>query len=110
MSVERRKRVKRDWVSVFKEYSRSGMTVKAFCQNQGISPSLFYRRHRDIKNYTDPGKPSLKSNDFIQLPSAFSSSPSMSIIFPGPIELNIHNNCDRKLLEDIINQLKVSSC
>jgi hypothetical protein len=113
MEAERnnsKKRIKRDWVVVFKAYGQSGLTVKDFCQVQGISVSLFYRRRKELKDSALPEKSSLRSNDFIRLSSTVSPDPPVSIVFGGQIEVFIHNDCDRVLLGDIIAQLKESSC
>ena len=113
MEAERnnpKKRIKRDWAVVFKAYEQSGLTVKDFCQIQGISQSLFYRRRQEIGSLASPAKPSPGSDDFIRLSSAASPGPSVSIVFGGHIEVFIHNDCDRVLMGDIITQLKGSSC
>ena len=105
-----KKRLKRDWEVVFKAYGQSWLTVKDFCQIQGISQSLFYRRRQEIGSLTSPAKPSPGSDDFIRLSPSASPGPPVSIVFGGRIELFIHNDCDRVLLGDIIAQLKESSC
>ncbi len=110
MEVSRKKRIKRDWSEVFEEYRQSGMSVKKFCKVQGMSPSLFYRRRKDIENSVIPCKSPMKPGDFIQLQSAGTSGPSISIVFAVTMELFIHNDCDRKLLGDVIAQLRAPSC
>ncbi len=110
MEVRRRKRVKRDWAAVFEEFDRSGMKVKGFCQVQGITLSLFYRRRKDMEGSVISGKSSLESGGFIQLRPAASSDPSISIVFAGTTELFVHNDCDRKLLGDVIAQLRGPAC
>ena len=110
MKAKRKKRIKRDWVAVFEEFAQSGMTVGDFCRSQGMSPSLFYRRRHDIAAHALEGKQSMSPDDFVRLPSPVSSRASISLIFPGVAELLIHDDCDRKLLGDIIAQLKSPSC
>ncbi|MCK4628672.1 MAG: hypothetical protein KAT56_06685 [Sedimentisphaerales bacterium] len=64
----------------------------------------------DYDDIAKPGKPTLRSSDFIQLKSAAMPRPSASIVFPGHIELSVHNDCDKELLVAIISQLKGSPC
>ena len=47
---------KRFWQGVLKEQSKSGLTVKAFCQQQGISvPSFYAWRRKLMKRKSDAG-------------------------------------------------------
>ncbi len=110
MGVRIKKRIKRDWSAVFEEFHGSGLTIKEFCQIKEMSPSLFYCRRKEYDEMTTASKTALRPSDFIPLPSAAISRPSASIVFPGPIELSLHNECDKELLQHIISQLKGSSC
>ena len=110
MGVRTKKRIQRDWSAIFAEFRRSGLSIKEFCQVQGMSPSLFYRRRKDHDDPAPPGKSAFRSSDFIQLKPAAVSRPSAAIIFGGRIELSIHNDCDKELLQHIISQLKEWSC
>jgi hypothetical protein len=110
MDVRRRKRIKRDWSAVFEEFHQSGLSIKKFCQAKEMAQSLFYLRRKDYDDIADPGKPTLRSSDFIQLKSAVMPRPSASIVFPDHIELSVHNDCDKELLVAIISQLKGSPC
>jgi hypothetical protein len=47
MSVERKKRIQRDWAVVFSEFEHSGMTIQEICRSQAISQSLFYRHRKN---------------------------------------------------------------
>ncbi len=112
MSVERKIRIKRDWLVVFEEFHRSGMTIKEFCRSKGMSQSLFYRRRKDYIGSDKPARPSLGRSDFIELKRVLPSSirPSASIVFGSQIELSISNDCDKELLRLVISQLKGSPC
>ena len=47
---------KRFWQGVLKEQSKSGLTVKAFCQQQGVSvPSFYAWRRKLMKRKSDAG-------------------------------------------------------
>ena len=49
--MAKHKRVHRDWPAVVQAYTASGLSVTAFCREQGISTSLLYRWRQRI-----PGK------------------------------------------------------
>ncbi|MBD3251925.1 hypothetical protein GF380_05775 [Candidatus Uhrbacteria bacterium] len=110
MDTKSTRRIKRDWGSVFADFERSDMTVKAFCRSRGISLSLFYRRRRERRQSQPAGKPVLQADDFIELAPTALSSATISIIFPGAIELRIHRDCDRALLGEVIAQLREAAC
>jgi len=110
MDVRAKKRIKRDWAAIFEEFHRSGLSIKEFCQVKEMSHSLFYRRRKDYDDTANPGKSASRSSDFIQLQSAAISRPSAFIVFSGQIELSIHNDCDKELLQRIISQLKGPPC
>jgi len=106
MDVTRKKRIKRDWLAVFVEFDRSGMSIKEFCRSQGMSQSLFYRRRKDFVGIGREGKRSGRPSDFIELTGAPSSRFSAAIVFGGGVELSISNDCDAELLGHIISQLR----
>ena len=112
MDVERKIRIKRDWLVVFEEFYQSGMTIKEFCRSKGMSQSLFYRRRKDYIDSDKSARPSLGRGDFIELKRALPSltRPSASIVFGSQIELSISNDCDKELLRLLISQLKGSPC
>jgi len=41
--MTKRKRVRRDWPAMMQAQADSGLSVAAYCHNQGIAASLFYR-------------------------------------------------------------------
>ena len=57
----------RDWSTVFKEFEKINTTVKEFYQAQGMSPSLFYRRRKDINDLLVSTPPLLNQDDFVRL-------------------------------------------
>ena len=112
MNVERKMHIKRDWLVVFEEFHRSGLSIKEFCQAEGMSQSLFYRRRKYYIDSDKPARPSLGRGDFIELKRRLPSPirPSASIVFGSQIELSISNDCDKELLRLLISQLKGSPC
>jgi len=46
MEMSKRDRVRRDWPAVLEAQAASGLTVAAFCRQEGINQSLFHRWRR----------------------------------------------------------------
>ena len=61
--MAKRRRVQRDWPAVLREHADSGLSVTAFCRQQGIAPSLVYRWRQRCE--TAPVAPSPDS--FVEL-------------------------------------------
>jgi hypothetical protein len=112
MSVERKKRIQRDWAVVFEGFHQSGMTIQEFCRSQGISQSLFYRHRKKHLAEATPVAEPLQRSDFIALKRVLPSAggPSASIVFGNSIQLSIHNDCDPELVLLLLSQLKGLSC
>jgi hypothetical protein len=115
MSVERKKRMKRDWAVVLAEFQQSGLTIQAFCRAAGISPSLFYRHRKECHDTNRSARPALGRGDFMAFQAPVPNlscgfQPAAVLVFGHSIELSIRNECDKELVELLIVQLKGSSC
>ena len=47
--MAKRRRVRRDWPAVVQAQASSGLSVSAFCRQQGVSMSHFYRKRRQCQ-------------------------------------------------------------
>ncbi|MDP6423067.1 MAG: IS66 family insertion sequence element accessory protein TnpB [SAR202 cluster bacterium] len=52
--MAKHKRVRRDWPAVVQAHAASGLSVTAFCREQGISTSLLYRWRQRIPEEAAP--------------------------------------------------------
>jgi len=52
--MAKRKRVRRNWPAVLQAHTESGLSVSAFCHQQGISASLLYRWRRRCQTEAVP--------------------------------------------------------
>ena len=48
--MRNKSRTKAQWLQIFDEQRKSGLTEKAFCEHQGILLQTFYARKSDWKN------------------------------------------------------------
>lgn len=103
MDITGKRRVRRDWQAVFAEFERSGLTIKAFCQREGIAPSLFYRHRRKLQTVAG-------GRDFLELAGISPSSQPITIAFGNGIALSLGNDCDPDLVGRILSQLQAGSC
>ena len=53
MKQKRIKRTDDEWLELIRQYQSSGMTMKAWCAEHGISTATFYNRLHRVKNKPD---------------------------------------------------------
>ncbi|MFO7822274.1 MAG: transposase [Lentisphaeria bacterium] len=93
-------RIYRDWKSVFQEYRESGMTVKAFCEEQGISQGLFYKWRKRLRE--EAGITSAAAG-FIELRRAGGSVPSgVSVTTAHGFRIELQPDFDAVTLERLL--------
>jgi hypothetical protein len=109
---------RRFWHMVFETFQASGLSVKQFCQKEGIAEWSFYswkKKLRQLSSGETLGKkitispevnPAGSSPSFTQIAHLSTASPSMRIEFPSGICLQISNGCDKQLLYDAIDCLR----
>ncbi len=106
MDAEKPKRIRRDWPAVFDAFRQSGQTATAFCLDEGIPQSLFYKRRKDHTSNHQSASSSFVCSDFIELKPTSTSRWSATIVFDSQVELSIANDCNHELLQQLISQLK----
>ena len=94
--------VRRQMFDMIEQWKRSGLTKKAYCQQQSIKHHSFYywykcyrQQHLDMDN---------KSSSFVKLQIAKSANtPSVEIYFPGGIRLLFHDAVSSNYLKALIS-------
>ena len=94
--------VRRQMFDIIKQWQQSGLTKKAYCDQQSIKHHTFYywykryrQQHADIDN---------KSSSFVKLKVEKSpASPSVEIHFPGGIRLLFHDPVSSNYLKALIS-------
>ena len=105
--MAKRKYIRRDWGQVMEEYALSGMSATDYCKAQAINKYLFLRWQQKLAGKVLE-QPNYSREDFVQLPII--SKASLSIRFPGNVELAVPNHCDAGTLRIVIAQLKEVLC
>lgn len=110
------------WLMVFETHQASGLTVKQFCQNEGLAVWSFYRWRRELGALDSsqagplpvktPGgiEPGVRPPRFHQIAQVTSSCPDLQIVFPAGIHLQVHGHYDRQLLREAVALLREASC
>ena len=86
----------RFWRSVLKEQSKSGLTVKAFCQQQGVSVPSFYawrrklmKRNSDARGQEDDPPRMVPVTVIPPVPTMARESGRIEIVTPGGFTLRV---------------------
>jgi hypothetical protein len=110
------------WQMVFETHQASGLTVKQFCQNEGLAIGSFYRWKRELRaSGSGPAGPlsiqappiseqGVASPRFHQIAQVTPSCPDLQIDFPAGIHLQVHGHCDRQLLREAVALLREVPC
>jgi len=104
------------WQMVFETFRSSGLTVRQFCKNEGITESAFYSHRKKlleghypehpatIPQSQPPGRDTMPK--FTQIAQLSSSLAAVRIDFPSGVNVHISNGCDNQLLRETIKNLQ----
>jgi hypothetical protein len=122
----------RRWRRIVRQWRSSGLSVREFCDWQGLSEPSFYAWRRELAKRDQEaaaavpgvtaagGSRPVKEKDAPRMPPpAFvpvrvvvdgapldSAAPSrtdrLEVHLPGGVRLSVHSGCDRELLQDVI--------
>jgi hypothetical protein len=108
------------WRLVIESQAGSGLSIKSFCENEGINPSSFYQWRKKLEQKTDAA---VKSDDqplddsavsvdpgFIPLGQIRTEPQELCIAFPSGIQVHASSHCDVKLLCETVRILCEQQC
>ena len=126
---QRSRSKERFWRKALKQRARSGLTIRAFCEREGLTESSyqFWRRElakRDadgaVNTSERKGNPPARRKNVARLPGfaevtiAQSSNDNHSrpieIILPGDVRVRVASGFDREALRDVLLALEEPSC
>ena len=107
------------WHMVITSQRASGLTVQAFCDQEGISPSSFYRWRKILGS--PPASADLSDTPFscdgvspeptfIPVGQITSVGQALRITFPAGIEVHVSNGCHTALLGETVRLLCERQC
>jgi len=108
------------WRMVIESQAGSGLSIKKFCEHEGINPSSFYLWRKKLEQQRDTAlRPDNKPlNDsalpvgpgFIPLGQIGTEPQELCIAFPSGIRVNASSNCDVTLLCETVRVLCGQRC
>ncbi len=116
----------RSWRKLLQEQSRSGLSVRAFCEEHGLRQHAFYFWRGEVQR-RNTERSTLKSSQsgpvrrLVPEPQAFatmtvsdagigSSAPAIEIVLGSGVCLRFRENFDPKMLADVLAVLEKPAC
>jgi len=109
---QRKQRQRSDWQKIINQWQKSGLSVREFCQQRGISEPSFYQGRRRLRASGIASGRKNSRNPFVEvaLPSPPASPDHLEIIWTQPPVLKIHPGCEAELLERTLRCLREQTC
>jgi transposase-like protein len=103
MSSERRTRSRDDWKQLISEQQQSGLSVKAFCQKQGVGDALFYSWRKRIAEERSTRFALVATNGTVASPPALQR---LQLVLPSGERLEIPSSTDEATLRTVLGLLR----
>src|SRR5690349_3074164 len=97
------------WQQRLERFRRSGLTVPAFCDREGISAASFYAWRRRLRD--DPNPPATESPRVV--PVRLAPPPAgapVEVLLPSGTVLRLSSDCDLAWLRQVLPLLGVAPC
>ena len=96
-------RVQRDWPKVLAAQAASGLSIAAFCRQEGINLSLFHRRRQDGSAAVTPAT----TGSFIELrpPPPVPSGSGVSMVTAAGWRIEVAPDFDAATLERLLESV-----
>ena len=101
MSSEGPVRRREEWQQLISEHKQSGLTVKAFCQKQGVSEALFYSWRKRVVAENQPARFALVATNRVA-----PSGPALQLVLAGGERLEIPSGTDEATLRTVLGLLR----
>ena len=112
MSRKRSAETESRWRSLVKHQAESGLSVRAFCRQEGVSEHSLYFWRRELprrqRRSRQVARPSAKSTSFDFIPVQVSSGPSaaMELVHPLGYQIRIDGRFDPAMLRQLLDVLE----
>jgi hypothetical protein len=102
------------WREVFERRERSGLSVRAFCDREGLAESTYYRwlaeLHRCNAKGVTGSAPSIFAPVTVTESTSLSSSSSIEIVVGESWRVRVNSGFDASVLEAVLNVLESRRC
>jgi hypothetical protein len=87
--------MKRSWEQIISSQESSGLNIKRFCEQQGISPTLFHYHKKRLRKASSSG--------FIEVSGGFEDASWMEISYPNGVRLKLRGNVSFDQLKRLLH-------
>ena len=94
------------WRKTFSDRLQSGLSIRAFCEREGLSEPTYHYWRRELKK-RDAAKTAETS--FLPVEVQFPATP-IEIVFSHGTTVRVGNGCDRTTLETVLAVLEQRAC
>jgi transposase-like protein len=105
MSIEKQSDIeqRKFWEMAIETWQASGIPVRQFCRQEGLSEPSFYSWRRKLKKNKPKDKPA--SSDFVEVYLPGTGSPPLELVLKSGSVLRIGSSTDKELLSRVIGIL-----
>ena len=109
---QQKQRSRADWQKIIRQWQKSGLSIRAFCRQHGISEPSFYQGRRRLAASSSRSRRKAPGDPFVEvkLESLPVLPTSLEIILAQPPVLKVYGDCDEKLLEQTLRCLREPTC
>ena len=92
-----------EWAERVSAYRSSGLSIKTWCRENGVSEQTYYRWQRRLYNLAQ----NQQENRFAEItPQALNRSGIAVTVQFGGVELSVHNGADAATVEAVLQAVK----
>ena len=111
-SAELKHRAKlQEWAARMQDCRGSGLTVRAWCERQGITSSTYYRGERELLDEVETAPPpSAPAVTFAELPpkqASRSVTERSATLRIGDVSLDVYPGCDAEQLKMLVELMRL---
>ena len=102
---------RQEWATRMQDCRSSGLTVRAWCERQGITSSTYYRWERELLDEVETAPPpSVPAVTFAELPAPKRASCSVTersaALRIGDVSLDVYPSCDAEQLKMLVELMR----
>jgi transposase len=99
------------WQMVLDTFKTSGLSVRQFCQKEGVSEASFYSWRKRLSSENEAAcqlnpNEKLSADDFIQVSLSTSDTCSLELVLISGNTLRINSDIDGRILNHVLSALK----
>jgi len=96
------------WQMVLETFKSSGLSVRQFCKQEGLSEPSFYswRKRLSPPQEPDPGKGQMQPDQFIQISMPAAKPEPLELILASGHKLHIPSDVDPAFLTGVLSAMK----